>query len=398
MIKFDFKTYTRDYINEAEFQAYYSRKEEWIQKLKECDMVGWMNPISQELIKDIKNTAQNIKKNYDCLVVIGIGGSFLGSYAFEKMFQKYFLDTHFEVIYAGTTLSSKYLDELLAYLEHKNFCINVISKSGTTMETTIAYKVLKDLLKRKYDVEEYRKRIIITTDKEKGTLREEVIENGYKSFEIPENIGGRYSFMTPAHLLPLALNFNLDDIVDGYYDGKRLMDIALEYAIIRNLLFQKGKLVENFCVYEENMTFFTEWLKQLFGETEGKKGVGIYPTSSVHTRDLHSLGQFIQEGNKIIFETFLKITNSDNFIEYNKENLHTINNIVLDSVVRAHVSGKVPCLEIEMTELDPETVASLIYFFQLTAAFSGLLFGLNPFDQPGVEVYKKEVREALKNR
>ena len=304
-----------------------------------------MRLIDKNLVKSIKETAQMIRDHFDCFVVIGIGGSFLGSYAFHKMFQKYFGDTSFEVIYAGTTLSDEYLDELIEYLEHKNFCINVISKSGTTMETRITYQVLKDLLKRKYSEEELKKRIIVTTDKEKGLLREEANEKGYLSFEIPDDIGGRYSFMTPAHLLPLALNYDIDQIVNGYYDGKRYVDSAFEYALMRKFLFEQGKVVENYCVYEEKFSFFTEWLKQLFGETEGKDGVGIYPASSVHTRDLHSLGQFVQEGNKILFETFIKVDNSSNYVNYQEHNLHDINNMVLDSVMRAHYSGKVPCME-----------------------------------------------------
>ncbi len=395
MIRFDFKTYTREFIKEEEYNYLYSKKDNYIKMLQNSPMTGWMRPIEKELVEDIKQTAFQIKKDFDCLVVIGIGGSFLGSYAFHNIFKRYFNDTSFEVIYAGTTLSSKYLDELLNYLRNKNFCINVISKSGTTLETTITYKVLKDLLKRKYTKEELKKHIIITTDKQVGTLREEVKEEQYKSFVIPEDIGGRYSFMTPAHLLPLALNYPIEEIVDGYYDGKRLIDLAFEYAVTRRVLYSKRKYVENFCVYEECLSPFTEWLKQLFGETEGKNGVGIFPTSCVHTRDLHSLGQFIQEGNKIIFETFIKVDNSDNYIDYKGKDLQEINNIVLDSVAKAHYQGGVPCLEIEMSELSIENVTALIYFFMLSAAFSGLLFGANPFDQPGVEVYKKEVREAL---
>ncbi len=398
MIKFDFKTYSKSFIKEEDYNELYNKKNEMIEKLNNCDMIGWMKPIAPELVERIKKCAKKIKDNYDCLVVIGIGGSFLGSYSFSKMFQKYFDDKSFSVIYAGTTLSSKYLDELQRHLEKKNFCINVISKSGSTMETTIAYQVLKELLKRKYSDEELKNRIIVTTDKSTGKLHEEAMVNNYQTFEIPEDIGGRYSFLTPAHLLPLALNYNIDEIVEGYFEGNRLMDIAYEYAVTRKLLFDQGKVVENFCVYEENMSAFTEWLKQLFGETEGKNGVGIFPTSTIHTRDLHSLGQFVQEGNKILFETFIKITNSDSFVEYNKQELHRINNIVLDSVVKAHFSGGVPCLEIEMTELDIENVSSLIYFFMLSAAFSALLFNVNPFNQPGVEVYKKEVKQALENR
>ena len=397
MLKYDFNTYVEKFIDKEEYQKLMNQKESVIEKFNQNEMTGWKERIDDALIAEIKETAAYVKNNFDCLVVIGIGGSFLGSYAFDKMLKRYFNDNNFEVIYAGTTLSSKYLDELLDYLKDRNFCINVISKSGTTMETTITYKVLKDLLKRKYDETELRRHIIVTTDKEKGSLRQEVKEEGYKSFIIPDNIGGRYSFMTPAHLFPLALNYDLDEIVTGYYRGKRLDEYAYQYAVVRNLLFKKGKVVENFCVYEENMEFFTEWLKQLFGETEGKEGVGIFPTSTVHTRDLHSLGQFVQEGNKILFETFLKVEEDDNYIGYEGRKLHEINNIVEDSVIRAHYSGGVPCIEIILQKLDAETIATMIYFFQLAAAYSGFLFGIEPFNQPGVEVYKKEVRESLGN-
>ena len=395
MVKFDFKTYVKPFIDENKFNELYSKKDEYINKLNNCNMIGWTKEIDRNIITDIENTANYIKSNFDSLVVIGIGGSFLGSYSFHQAFKKYYNDNSFEVIYTGTTLSSRQLDELYDYLKNKNYCINVISKSGTTMETSITYNLLKDLLKRKYNDDEIRRRIIVTTDKDNGSLREEVNSKGYKSFEIPSDIGGRYSFMTPAHLLPLALNYNLKDIVDGYYDGKRLIDKAYEYACIRKMLFDNKKVVENFCVYEENLSSFTEWLKQLFGETEGKNGVGILPISMVHTRDLHSLGQFVQEGNKILFETFIKIDKSNHFIKYDNNDLHTINNIVEDSVMKAHFSGNTPCLEIELDELTPENLSLLIYFFMLSAAFSGLLFGVDPFNQPGVEVYKKEVKESL---
>ena len=394
MLKFDFNTYVKPFINEQEYNKLLNQKNEVLDKFNHSSMIGWTKDIDPNLIEELKDTANYIKNNFDCLVVIGIGGSFLGSYAFDKLFRHYFNDSKFEVIYAGTTLSSKYLDELVEYLQDKNFCLNVISKSGNTMETNITYNILKDLLKRKYP--DLTNHIIITTDKEKGSLREEVVREGYRSFEIPNDIGGRYSFITPAHLLPLALNYDLDEIVKGYYHGKRLLDEAYLYAVTRVSLFKAHKYVENYCVYEENMSYFCEWLKQLFGESEGKDGLGIYPTSMVHTRDLHSLGQFVQEGNKIIFETFIKINNSANYVEYNDRELHEINNLVLDSVMRAHFSGQVPCLEIELDELNIENVTSLMYFFMLSAAFSGYLFGIEPFDQPGVEVYKKEVRESLK--
>ena len=397
MIRFDFKTYTKQFINQEKYQELLNKKEEVLEKFRSSYMNGWTNELPEDTIEKIKNTAEYIKNNFDCLVVIGIGGSYLGSYSFNKLFQKYFKDDSFEIIYAGTTLSSKYLDECLDYLKDKNFCINVISKSGTTMETNVTYKLLKDVLKRKYSKEELRKNIIITTDKQKGTLRKEVEEEGYISFEIPDNIGGRYSFITPAHLLPLAINYNLKDIIDGYFDGKRYIDQAYEYAVTRKLLFDEKKYIENYCVYENNMLEFTEWLKQLFGETEGKNGVGIFPVSTLHTRDLHSLGQFIQEGNKIIFETFIKVLHSDNYIEYQGRKLQELNNIVLDSVMNAHFMGKVPCMEIEIKEIDEETISSLIYFFMLSAAFSAFLFGVDPFNQPGVEIYKSEIKKSLEN-
>ncbi len=398
MIKFDFKTYVNNYFSSEELTDILNKKKDVINKFSSSNMIGWTRELDQETIAEIKKTGSYIKNNFDLLVVIGIGGSFLGSYAFDKMFRKYFNDDKFEIIYAGTTLSSKYLDELVNYLKDKNFCINVISKSGTTMETTITYKILKDVLKRKYDSEELKKHIIITTDKESGKLRQEVNKKGYKSFIIPNDIGGRYSFITPAHLLPLSINYDIDKIVKGYFHGKRLIDSAYLYAATRYLLFKHGKFVENFSVDEENISYFCEWLKQLFGETEGKNGKGIYPTSTIYTRDLHSLGQFIQDGNKILFETFLRVKdNNNNYIEYDNRNLNEINNVVIDSVIRAHSTGNVPCLEIEMDELNTENIASLIYFFQLAAAFSGYLFEINPFNQPGVEIYKEEVRKSLAN-
>ena len=397
MIKFDFKTYVNNYFSSEELTDILNKKKDVISKFSSSNMIGWTRELDQETIDEIKKTGSYIKNNFDLLVVIGIGGSFLGSYAFDKMFRKYFNDDKFEIIYAGTTLSSKYLDELVNYLKDKNFCINVISKSGTTMETTITYKILKDVLKRKYDSEELKKHIIITTDKESGKLRQEVNKKGYKSFIIPNDIGGRYSFITPAHLLPLSINYDIDKIVKGYFHGKRLIDSAYLYAATRYLLFKHGKFIENFSVDEENISYFCEWLKQLFGETEGKNGKGIYPTSTIYTRDLHSLGQFIQDGNKILFETFLRVKDNNNYIEYDNRNLNEINNVVIDSVIRAHSTGNVPCLEIEMDELNTENIASLIYFFQLAAAFSGYLFEINPFNQPGVEIYKEEVRKSLAN-
>ena len=200
--------------------------------------------------------------------------------------------------------------------------------------------------------------------------------------------------MTAAHLFPLAFNVNLEKFIEGYNKGENYKEDAFNYAVTRVCLNNSGKVVENYVAYEENMYYFTEWLKQLFGESEGKNGKGIFPVSTIHTRDLHSLGQFVQEGSKIMFETFFKVNNSESVI-YNDKDLHGINNVVLDSVRKAHYSGNVPSIEITLDDINEENIGSLMYFFMLSAAFSGFLFNINPFDQPGVEVYKKEVRENL---
>lgn len=388
MIEFDFTSmcdYNADLL---------SKKEEVIEKFNNSYMTGWTKKIDDDLVQDIISTAEEIKKHSDYLVVIGIGGSFLGSYAVEKALAPYFNDNKFKVIYAGTTLSSDYLMELLEFLKDKEFSINVISKSGTTMEPTIAYTLLKNLLEEKYSKEEIKKHLILTTDPVKGTLREEVNNEGYKSFPIPDDIGGRYSIMTAAHLFPLAFNIDLKSFIDGYYDGKKYFNDAYTYAVVRKSLFDQGKVVENYVVYEEKLSYFSEWLKQLFGESEGKNGVGILPTSTVHTRDLHSLGQFVQEGNKILFETFIKINNSSE-IKFKDYDLHNINNIVLDSVRVAHKKGDVSSILITLPSINERYLGEIMYFFMLSAAFSGFLFDIDPFNQPGVEVYKKEVRENI---
>ncbi len=394
MVSFDFNTYTNKFIYEQDKAKYLAQKTTIINALNTSDMAGWTKLISADTLDHITKVVQKVKENSTCLVVIGIGGSFLGSLAVNDMLKPYFKDQSFEIIYAGTTLSSKYMTELLNYLKDIDFSVNVVSKSGTTRETTITYNLIKKLLVEKYSPTELKNHIIITTDSTKGPLREEATAYQYESFNIPDDIGGRYSFLTPAHLFPLAFNYDILKFVKGYEQGKKHLDMAYEYAVTRQILYHQNKVVENFCVYEPNMSYFTEWLKQLFAETEGKDNKGILPISTIHTRDLHSLGQFIQEGHKIMFETFLKITKS-NYLKYQQNDLHNINNIVLDSVIKAHYSGNVPCLIINIEELNEETIGELIYFFHLSAAFSGYLFGVNPFTQPGVEVYKNEVRKNL---
>lgn len=394
MIKFDFETYMNTFIEKNAMDQLLSRKEEVYEKFDHSSMTGWTNKIDEDLICDILKTRDYIKENSNCLVVIGIGGSFLGSYALKEMFSKYFNDDSFEIIYAGTDLSSNYLFELTKYLEEKDFMVNVISKSGTTMETTICYDAIKDVMRKKYSEDLLRKRIIVTTDSVKGKLREEVEEYGYKSFSIPDDIGGRYSLFTPAHLLPLSFVLDIRTLLNGFYEGLKQKDMAYNYACIRRYLFASKKYIENYCIYEKNMYYFTEWLKQLFAETEGKGGKGIFPVATVHTRDLHSLGQFIQEGNPIIFETFIDVLDAKDYYVSGK-NLKEMNRLVLDSVAKAHYSGGVPCNIISISKMDEENVGKLCAFFMLSAAFSGYLFDVEPFNQLGVEIYKQFVRDSL---
>lgn len=394
MLKFDFSNSQDLFLNTIDVQNLLEKKESVFSKLDQSSMAGWRKPIDPKIIDKIFCVRDMIRKNSQCLVVIGIGGSFLGSYALNEIVCPTFQKEEFPIIYAGTTLSSSYMKELLDYLETVDFSVNVISKSGTTLETTLTYQLIRELMEKKYSKEEVKQRIIITTDEVKGTLREEVLREQTYSFVIPEDIGGRYSLLTAAHLFPLSFSFDIQSFIQGYYQGLQYIDEAYQYAVIRRLLFGRGKQVENFCVYEPRLYYFTEWLKQLFGETEGKEKKGIFPVSTVHTRDLHSLGQFIQEGNPILFETFLKITKEKEKSNLSI-NLHKINRVVLDSVLQAHCSGGVPCNVIELEQLDENNLGQICGFFLLSAAFSGYLFDVDPFNQPGVEVYKKFVRENL---
>jgi len=391
MINFDFKTY-----NDTEVIIDNDKKKEIISKLYSDKMSGFINNIIDDTeIRQILSVSNEIKKNSDVLLVIGIGGSFMGSFAIKEMFKSYFKIPDTEVIYLGTNLSTNYLEEVVEYIKDKEVSVNVISKSGTTLEISLIYKLIKEELKKKYSNEELRKRIIITTDKEKGKLREEVNNEGYTSFEIPSDIGGRYSLMTAAHLLPLAvLNIDIVSLLNGYKKGLELIDDAYFYASNRVALFNSGKYIENFSVYEDNLYYYTEWIKQLFGESEGKNNLGIFPISTVNTRDLHSLGQFIQEGHNIIFETVIKIENSKD-IKIGDISLNSANSAVIDSVCTAHKYGNTESNIITLSSLSIENVGILSSFFMLTAVFSSYLFGVDPFNQPGVEKYKSEVAKRI---
>ena len=394
MVKFDFDTYSKNYIDEEIFSKNFNRKEEVFSKFNNSEMIGWTRKVDNSIIDEILSLRNEVKSNANCFVVVGIGGSYLGSKAINDIFSDYYEDSSFEIIYLGNNLSSKYIRDTLEYLKNKDFYVNVISKSGNTKEVEVSYELIKSLMNEKYSEEEKRKRIIITTDSNSGKLREEVKKFNYRSFVIPSDIGGRYSLITPAHLLPLSFKLDIKKLVNGFYSGLELKDEAMYYASIRKSLFDTGKYIENYSVYEENFNYFLEWLKQLFAESEGKDFKGIFPVSTIGTRDLHSLGQFIQEGNPVIFETFIKVLNVTDF-KYENRRLDEINNIVLDSVVQAHIKSGVCCNIIEVSEIDEESIGLLCAFFMLSAAYSGYLFDVNPFNQPGVEVYKECLRNNL---
>lgn len=392
-MKLDTTTYMDKFLDKELVKKYSSQKMDVFQKLDTAYMNGWLAP-DVSFVDDILKVRDRVRSQSSCLVVIGIGGSFLGSCALYSMFTPYFKEQDFKVIFAGTTLSSSYMRELLEYLETVDFSINVISKSGTTMETSLTYSAIKSVMEKKYSRDDIKERIIITTDPVKGNLRCEVEEEGYSSFVIPDNIGGRYSLLTAAHLFPLSFCLDIKELIEGYFEGIKRRDDAFSYAVIRRSMFDQGKVVENFVTYENNFYYYMEWLKQLFGETEGKNGVGVFPVSMIHTRDLHSLGQFIQEGNKIIYETFFRIKKMKS-CDIDGKDLHDMNLLVEDSVISAHVSGGVPCIVLELDEVSPRTLGEVSAFFFLVAAFSGYLFDVDPFNQPGVEVYKSEVRSRL---
>lgn len=390
MIKFDFSTYM------DKVKVNLEKKCEIINKLHEDPMAGFINNIiSLEEISKIKDVASGIRKSSDVLLVIGIGGSFMGSYAIKNIFSSFFSNYDTEVIYLGTDLSSKYLSEVLEYIKDKSVSVNVISKSGTTLEIRLIYQLIKDELSKRYSKEELKSRIIVTTDKEKGALREEIEKEGYISFEIPTDIGGRYSLMTPAHLLPLTvMGLDILSLLDGYREGLSLIDDAYYYASLRVELFNRGKYIENFSIYEPCLYYYTEWLKQLFGESEGKNHKGIFPVSTVNTRDLHSLGQFIQQGNPILFETVIQVLNSKD-IKVGDFSLNQINQSVLEAVCSAHYQENTPSIVISLDEVNMKSIGSLSAFFMLSAAFSAYLFEVDPFDQPGVEAYKNEVKKRI---
>ena len=388
------------------------------------DFLGWIDlptNYDKEEFDRIKKSAEYIKKNADVLIVIGIGGSYLGARAVIEAVKSYNYnllakDTP-QIYFIGNSISPSSLKEIVSLCDGKDVCVNVISKSGTTTEPAIAFRVFRELINSRYSKEEAAKRIFCTTDANKGTLKELADKEGYETFVVPDDVGGRFSVLTAVGLLPIAVaGIDIDKLMLGARNAQNELcdtdlekNAALKYAAVRNCFYNKGKKMECFVSYEPNMTMFNEWLKQLFGESEGKDGKGLFPVSCVFSTDLHSLGQYIQEsGADKMFETVVKFNNclNDYVIDEQEGNIDGLNflagekmSVVNDKArlgtLLAHTEGGVGNLIIEADKLGAEEIGYLIYFFEKACAISGYILGVNPFNQPGVESYKKNMFALL---
>lgn len=390
------------------------------------DFLGWVNlptNYDEEEFDRIKKSAKKIQSDSDYLVVVGIGGSYLGARAVIEALNNNFTNfmskeehTLPKIIFAGNSISSTYLSELVDFLKDKEFSINVISKSGTTTEPAIAFRVLKELLENKYTKEIAKTRIYATTDKSRGALKTLADKEGYETFVVPDNVGGRYSVLTAVGLLPIAVSgIDIDCIMKGAKDAQDefaktdiMQNDAVLYAIMRNILYRKGKSIEILVNYEPQMMFFNEWFKQLYGESEGKDQKGIFPASVVFSTDLHSMGQFIQDGSRNIFETVINIgkPKSDIVIKSDEQDLDGlnyiagktldfVNNKAMDATMLAHIDGGVPNFVVNIESLNGYNLGYLIYFFEYACGISGYINSVNPFDQEGVEDYKKNMFALL---
>lgn len=390
------------------------------------DFLGWVdlpkNYDKEEFVR-IQKAAEKIKNDSEILIVIGIGGSYLGAKAAIEFLSNTFYNNQDksvrkgpQIFFAGTNMSPVYLKHLLDLVGDKDFSINVISKSGTTTEPAIAFRVFKEKLEKKYGKKEAAKRIYATTDKAKGALKNLSTNEGYETFVVPDNVGGRFSVLTAVGLLPIAVaGINIQELMDGAaaamedYSNKNFYENdAMIYAATRHILYNKGKNIEILTNYEPRLHFIAEWWKQLFAESEGKDGKGIYPTSADFSTDLHSIGQSIQEARRTMFETVLLIDKPEEDILINKEEvdldglnyisgktLDYVNKQAAKGVILAHVTGNVPNLVISIPEATPFNLGYLFYFFEKAVAIGGYMLGINPFDQPGVEEYKKNMFALL---
>lgn len=385
------------------------------------DFLGWVRlpeNYDKEEFSRIKEAAAKIRENSDVLVVVGIGGSYLGARAAIEMLNSSFFNLLPKdkrkapaIVYAGNNISGNYMHELLEYLEDKDFSVNVISKSGTTTEPAIAFRLLSKLLEKKYGTSDGR--IYITTDKKKGALKGYADEKGCPTFVVPDDVGGRYSVLTAVGLLPIAASgVDIDAMMNGAYDAMKEYEseenACTEYATLRNILYKQGKTVEILANYEPRLHYVGEWWKQLFGESEGKNNMGIFPAAVDFSTDLHSLGQYIQEGRRNIFETVLTVSEPDNDVtvthdEKNIDGLNFLSGKTMSFVnekaflgtLLAHTDGNVPNIVLEMDKMDAYNFGYMVYFFEKACGISGYMLGVNPFNQPGVEAYKKNMFALL---
>jgi glucose-6-phosphate isomerase len=387
---------------------------------KGSEYLGWVDlPKTYDLdeFKRIQKAAKAIRRQADVLVVIGIGGSYLGAKAAIEMLTPTFQKKRkLEVVFAGHNMSSSYLNELVAYVKDRSFAVNVISKSGTTTEPAIAFRVFKRLLEQKYGVEGARERIYATTDKAKGALRTLALKQGYETFVVPDDVGGRFSVLTAVGLLPIAAaGIDIKELMKGAKDALRLYrkpsihdNDALLYAAMRNLLYRSNKAIEMLVAYEPALSYFSEWWKQLYGESEGKDHQGLFVASADFSTDLHSLGQYIQDGRRILFETVLRVKHPKSELTIEKEDfdldglnylagktVDDVNQKAFEGTLLAHVDGLVPNIVLEIERLSAYSLGQLIYFFELACGVSGYVLNVNPFDQPGVEAYKKNMFALL---
>ena len=392
-------------------------------KNDEKEFLGWLdlpNNYDKEEFERIKKVAKKIQKDSEILVVIGIGGSYLGARAVIESLTHSFYNLEKRntprILFAGNNMSPRYILDLIDLIGNKDFSINVISKSGTTTEPAIAFRVFREILENKYGIEEARKRIYVTTDKAKGALKTLATEEEYATFVIPDNVGGRYSVLTAVGLLPIAVaGINIDKLMSGarfakekYSDSNVKYNECYQYAVVRNMLYLENKDIEILANYEPKLHFFTEWWKQLYGESEGKDLKGIFPAGVDLSTDLHSMGQYIQEGRRNLFETVLNIVNTDQDVNIKPDEdnldglnyltdktLDYINKKAMEGTVQAHVDGDVPNIIINIEKLNEEAIGELIYFFELACAMSGKILRVNPFNQPGVEKYKTNMFKLL---
>lgn len=387
---------------------------------KGSEYLGWIDlpkTYDQEEFKRIQKAAKAIRRQADVLVVIGIGGSYLGAKAAIEMLTPAFQKKRkLEVVFAGHNMSSSYLNELVAYVKDRDFAVNVISKSGTTTEPAIAFRVFKRLLEQKYGIEGARERIYATTDKEKGALRTLALKQGYETFVVPDDVGGRYSVLTAVGLLPIAAaGIDIKELMKGAKDAQRLYrkpsiheNDALLYVAMRNLLYRSNKAIEMLVSYEPALSYFSEWWKQLYGESEGKDHQGLFVASADFSTDLHSLGQYIQDGRRILFETVLRVKQPKSELTIEPEDVDLdglnylagktvdfVNQKAFEGTLLAHVDGLVPNIVLEIEQLSAYSLGQLIYFFELACGVSGYVLNVNPFDQPGVEAYKKNMFALL---